>query len=317
MHEPNVASSRQATVDSIEPGGSREGAVTAQPLRFGLLTMQRPPWPALRQRWIDYDQLGLDSLWLCDHFIGQSGEALFEAWTLLAALARVTERARIGTVVTCAIFRHPAILAREALTLDHLSGGRVEIGLGAGWWLPELARYGYPSLSAAERVAHFATTVETVSRLVTVAGYPGDLRDRGHLVLAPTISPAPVQIPRPPLMLAAQSRRMLALVARYGDTWVGSFGLSPREVAARNRTLDQHCTALGRDPATLRRALVWTPWVDPRNPWDSPASFAAFVEAYRAAGVSEFILEEPPHTRSAAFRSIVEETMPRLRASIR
>lgn len=285
------------------------------PLRFGMLTMQHPPWEALLARWRGYEALGFDSVWVCDHFVGQGGEPLFEAWTLLAALAAATERVRLGAVVSCYGFRHPALLAKAAVTVDHVSGGRLEIGLGAGWWAAEHATYGLPFPAAAERVGRFAEAVEVVARLLRASAVPATYEGRYHRLREAPSRPPPVQRPRPPLVLAAQGPRMLDVVARYGDAWVGSFGLSPEEVASRNRQLDERCLAHGRDPATLRRLFVWAPWVQPDDPWRSPDAFRAFVGRYREAGIAEFVFDEPRPEQRIILERVAMDELPALRAA--
>src|SRR5829696_5642352 len=123
-------------------GGIR---VSQQPrLRFGLCTDQNLTWAQTVERWQYFEQLGFDSVWDCDHFQQPSRPTgpYFEGWTLLAALAAQTLRIRVGVLVSCNTFRHPALLAKEAATVDHISGGRVEVGLGAGWYVPEHTAFG-------------------------------------------------------------------------------------------------------------------------------------------------------------------------------
>ena len=289
--------------------------MTFSSLRFGMLTMQHPPWSALLDRWLAYEALGFDSIWVCDHFVGQQGEPLFEAWTLLAALAARTERVRLGVVVTCGTFRHPALLAKEAATVDHVSGGRLELGLGAGWWAAEHATYGIPFPPPAERVARFREGVAVLSCLLGTGeervDYAGDLL----CLRAAACRPAPVQRPRPPLALAAQGPRMLEVVARHADAWVGSFGLSPDEVAMRNLLLDERCATLGRDPRELRRIFVWAPWVQALDPWASPDAFRDFVGRYHAAGVTEFVFDEPRPEQRPILERIAGDILPELQDS--
>lgn len=276
--------------------------------------MQAPPWRGLVDRWRTYEALGFDSCWVCDHFVGNDGEPRFEAWTLLAALAVATERVRLGTAVTCGTFRHPAVLAKEILTVDHLSGGRLEIGLGAGWWEAEHAAFGLPFPSPAERVERFRETVEVVDRLLRAGDEPVTYDGRHVELRDAPFRPAPVQRPRPPLILGAQGPRMLEVVAAHADGWMASFGLSADEVAARSRLLDERLAAHGRDPATVRRVFLWAPWVQALDPWSSLDAFHDFVGRYREAGVTEFIFDEPRPERWATFERVAREALPGLRS---
>ena len=304
-----MTSRRTACPDPVPQGSARR----TPSLRFGMLTMQYPPWPELAAQWRAYEALGFDSIWVCDHLIGQQEEPLLEPWTLLAALAQATERVRLGTVVTCNTFRHPALLAKEAATVDHVSGGRLELGLGAGWWEAEHHTYGIPFSPPGERVARFREAVEIVDRLLRSDGAAVDYEGRYHRLRAAPFRPAPVQRPRPPLMLAAQGPRMLDVAAAYADTWVGSFGLSPDEIAARNRRLDARCAALGRDPGAVRRAFVWAPWVQAVDPWASEEAFVDFVDRYREAGVTDFIFDEPRPDQRSTLERVVRTVLPGLR----
>ena len=118
----------------------------SQTLRFGICTDQNLPWPVLVERWQLFERLGFDSVWDCDHYVQPSRPTgpYFEGWTLLAGLAARTERIRIGVLVSCNTFRHPGLLAKEAVTVDHISNGRLELGLGAGWYVPEHEHVRHP-----------------------------------------------------------------------------------------------------------------------------------------------------------------------------
>ncbi len=274
--------------------------MTRLPLRIGMLTMQYPPWSRLVERWRTYEALGFDSIWLCDHFTAARDDApLFESWTALAALATVTTRVRFGTVVSCAAFRHPALVAKQATTIDHVSNGRLEIGLGAGWWESEHVRWGFPFGEPPERVARFREQVEVIDGLLRSHDSPN--------------RPFPVQQPRPPLMLAAQGPKMLEIAARYADTWVASFGLSPVEIAERGRLLDEGATASGRTPGSIRRAFVWAPWVDAFDPWSSVAAFEDFVGRYKAAGITDFIFDEPAPSQWPTLERVAATVLPKFR----
>jgi alkanesulfonate monooxygenase SsuD/methylene tetrahydromethanopterin reductase-like flavin-dependent oxidoreductase (luciferase family) len=250
----------------------------------------------MTQRWREIEGMGFDSIWLPDHFFGTFRPELpfFESWTLLAGLATVTERVRIGVLVSSNNFRHPALLAKEAATVDHISGGRLEVGLGTGWVEIEHRLFGFPYPDAPERVARFNEAVEVVDLLLRqeITTYDGRFY---HLRAAP-FRPAPVQQPRPPLTLAAHSPRMLKIIAPYADRW-NSMG-TPDELRERGERLDAACLAIGRDPAAITRSLLYVPSIMPdEHPWDSIDAFHDFVGRFREAGISDFILQPPPPER--------------------
>ena len=207
-----------------------------QPLRFGICTDQNLPWPTLVERWRYFERLGFDSIWDCDHYIQPSRPTgpYFEGWTLLAGLAAMTERIRIGVLVSCNTFRHPALLAKEAVTVDHISNGRLELGLGAGWYRPEHEQYGIPFPANAELVGRFTEAVEVIDALMRdeVVSYEG----RYYQLREAAFRPGPIQRPRPPLTLGAHGPKMLGIVARHADAW-NSFG-TPDEIRERNAILD-------------------------------------------------------------------------------
>src|SRR5215218_9344582 len=137
-------------------------------LRFGICTDQNMPWATTVERWRLFESLGFDSVWDCDHFTQPSrpGGHYYEGWTMLAALAALTERIRIGVLVSCNTFRHPALVAHEAVTVDHISNGRLEVGLGAGWYEPEHQTFGLDFPRPAVLVARFGEAVEIVDQLL-------------------------------------------------------------------------------------------------------------------------------------------------------
>ncbi|MDQ3411409.1 MAG: LLM class flavin-dependent oxidoreductase [Chloroflexota bacterium] len=279
-------------------------------LRIGILIMPRPPLASIIERCRQYEALGFDSVWLCDHFVDQALGPLFESWTLLAAIAASTSRSRLGIAATCVPFRHPALLAKAATTVDHISGGRLELGLGAGWWQPEFERFGYDFPPPDDRTTRFIEAVTALRLLFTEQEVT--LRGSSLALTNATMLPKPVQRPHPPLVLAAQGPRMLDTVARHGDAWLASFGLTWQEIRERNDRLDERCLAYGRAPARVRRIFLWAPWVQEIDPWSSAAAFADFISAYRAAGITEVILDEPRHDQRDQFATIVLTTLPSL-----
>jgi F420-dependent oxidoreductase-like protein len=284
----------------------------ADRLRFGIVTDQNLPWSTLLERWQLFEALGFDSAWNCDHFVQPSRPtvAYFEAWTLLAGLAVRTERMRIGVLVSCNTFRHPVLLAKEAVTVDHLSNGRLDLGLGAGWYEPEHKLFGLDFPATPELVGRYREAVEMIDRLLrndttTYTGHYYRLRD------AP-MRPRPVQRPRPPLMLGAHRPKMLRIVAEYADAW-NSFG-SVDDMRQRNAILDEHCELIGRDPRSIVRSLYIWPAMMPENPWSSVDAFEDMVGRYTVAGVEEFLVDVPPETDLAVVERVAAEALPRLRS---
>src|SRR5579859_7523885 len=149
----------------------------ARRFRFGICTDQNMTWDKTVERWHLFERLGFESAWLCDHLVQPSRPdgPYFEAWTLLAALAARTSTIRIGVLVTSNTFRHPSVLAKQAVTVDHVSGGRLELGLGAGWYEPEHRMFGIPFPERRELVARFREAVELLDTTLRndVSSYPG------------------------------------------------------------------------------------------------------------------------------------------------
>src|SRR6188474_3837220 len=202
------------------------------------------------------EESGLEGLFRSDHYtaiIRDDADAL-DAWATLAGLAAVTDRIRLGTLVSPATFRHPSVLARMAATVDHISGGRVDVGMGSGWYEREHLAHGFPFLDGRERFVLFAEQVEVVVRSWTEERFDHDglayrLRDQQAL-------PRPVQRPHPPLVLGGTvKRRFAALAARYA-TEVNTLGAPNEELRERKAALDRACAEIGRDPATLGYSVM-------------------------------------------------------------
>lgn len=281
-------------------------------LRFGICVDQNLSWEKTVERWQLFERWGFDSVWDCDHFVQPSRPTgpYFEGWTLLAALAARTSRIRIGVLVSSNTFRHPALLAKEAVTVDHVSAGRLELGLGAGWYVPEHEMYGLDFYETRERVERFQEAVEIVDGLLR--GSLGSFEGRHYRLHDAHFSPLPVQKPRPPLTLGAHGPRMLGICARYADTW-NSHG-TVEEIRSRNAILDEHCARLGRDPASVRRSLYY--WV-PRSeddPWQSPEAFLDVVGRFRDAGINEFILDHPRDEQLDVCERVAADVLPGLRS---
>ena len=198
------------------------------------------------------EELGFSSFWLYDHLYGPGMPDLpaLEGWTLATALLAQTTKLRVGHLVLCATFRHPALLAKMAATLDVISNGRLELGLGSGSYEPEHTESGIPWGTFAERSEILAETLEIVTQMfasekVTVDGKHFQLRDLPSL-------PRPVQQPRPPIIVGGiGEKRTLPLVARYADVWnLPTYALDV--VDQKRAVLDAECKKIGRDPASIR-----------------------------------------------------------------
>jgi alkanesulfonate monooxygenase SsuD/methylene tetrahydromethanopterin reductase-like flavin-dependent oxidoreductase (luciferase family) len=189
------------------------------------------------------EQHGIETLFRSDHYLSQGDEgrrAVLDAWTTLAGLAAVTTRLRLGTLVSPVTFRPPAVLAKSAVTVDHISGGRLEVGVGAGWMEAEHRVYGFPFPELPERLRLLAEQLETV---------------RDHW-LDEVAQPKPVQTPHPPLIVGgAGGRGTTEPAARFADEYNTVFA-SVDECARRRRRLDEACERVGRDPTTIRFSLM-------------------------------------------------------------
>ncbi|REF35650.1 F420-dependent oxidoreductase-like protein [Thermasporomyces composti] len=227
-------------------------------MRVGIkLSPQHTTIDELRAVWRLADEAGFDSCWTFDHFasIGSddpSGD-VFEGWTLLAAMAEGTERVRIGCMVTGVTYRHPAVLAKIAVTVDHLSGGRLDFGLGAAWAEVEHQMLGLELGSLRERMDRFEEACQIITSLWTrpTTTFCG----RYYRLTNALSNPKPVQRPYPPFWIGGSGRkRTLRITAQYADAWNASGG-SPEEVAELSAVLDQHCADVGRDPSEIKRTV--------------------------------------------------------------
>ncbi len=203
------------------------------------------------------EDAGIEALFRSDHYLSLEApheRSSLDAWTTLAAIAARTSRIRLGTLVSPATFRHPSVLAKAAATVDHVSGGRVELGLGAGWMALEHRAYGFEFPAASERVARFAEQLEIVHRVWTEDA--PSFRGRYYTLEDCPALPKPVQRPRPPIVVGGSALPGTARpAARFADEY-NTFGASPDEAARRRRRLDEACEAEGRDPATLPLSVM-------------------------------------------------------------
>ncbi|TAN35067.1 TIGR03560 family F420-dependent LLM class oxidoreductase [bacterium] len=229
------------------------------PLRFGLkLSGQVCTIEALRTVWRIADEAGFDHVWDFDHLasIGDGGpdRPIYEGWTLQAAMAEATKRVRIGCLVTGNTYRNPALLAKMAVTVDHLSGGRLEFGLGAAWAEIEHQMYGIEGLD--HRVGRLSESLQIIKSLLTQERTNFDGR---YYHLKDAISnPKPIQKPHPPLWIGASGPSTLRLVARHADVWNISGDNGVEFLSALIGRFDEACGAVGRDPAEIRRSIQFS-----------------------------------------------------------
>lgn len=270
---------------------------------FGLDVAQHQlTWPELVDRVRLAEGAGFAGAWLFDHFkplYGDPRGPCLEAWTLLAALAAETERVRLGVLVTGVTYRHPAVLAAEAVTVDHVSRGRLDLGLGAAWFAEEHRELGIPFADAPERVRRLEEAVEVVRRLLTEDN--AHFEGRHYELRGATYRPRPVQRPYPPLWIGAQGeQRMLPLAARLADVW-HTFG-SPQELRRKARLVNEHAERAGRDPGAIRRASnlsLSQPFGEVRRT----------IEALDDAGFSYLVVSWPTEGRER-LEAFVAEVLP-------
>ena len=285
------------------------------PFSEGQMAGRTPRWSDILAIAREGEAIGFDSVWISDHlgFGDPEGEwrGSWESWTLLTAVAASTERVMLGTYVTCAPFRNPALLAKMAETLDEVSGGRVILGLGAGWNEPEFRAYGFPF---EDRFDRFEDSLRIICSMLRT----GTARHDGVAVQARGARLKP-RGPRPaglPVMVGTAGPRLLRLTAELADHWNGS--LRPiGELEDLLRRVDEACHAVGRDPATLTRSaevLVRTLPADPDVPPDdrelvgSPDEIADRLRPYALLGIDELQVQVRPNTLEAvaAFRPVLE-----------
>jgi len=224
-------------------------------MRFGLdVAQQRVSWDELVRRVRLAEELGFDGAWGFDHFQPMYGEGpgeTFEGMTTLAALAGVTSRIRLGLLVTGVTYRHPSVLAAQALTVDHASHGRLELALGAAWFDREHAELGIPFPSTGERFDLLEDTLEIVTRLFS--GDEVSYEGKRVSLHGARMQPRPVQLPHPPIWVGGSGpRRTLPLVARYADVW-HAWG-TPSSLRAASARVDELAADAGRDPSSIKRA---------------------------------------------------------------
>jgi F420-dependent oxidoreductase-like protein len=262
------------------------------PIRFGVQTpQQHTTWPEILSLWQEIDTLGYDTAWVFDHFLpifsDPTGPCL-EAWTALSALAMATKNVRLGVMVTGNTYRHPAVLAKMATTVDIVSGGRLILGIGAGWFEQEHQEYGIPFHTTGGRLRRLEEALEMIKRLWT--DERASFKGRYHELRNASFNPKPLQQPHPPIMIGASGENMaLGVVARHAQMW-NSFG-TPDVFRHKVERLKDHCERAGRDVATIEKSVLLS--------GQFPLNEARHrIDEYVAAGVTHLIFSMSASSKS-------------------
>ena len=282
-------------------------------------TAAPPSYPEIRAVAWAAEEGGLDSVWVYDHLLFRfDGETtgIHECWTILAAIAEATSRVQLGTIVMCTAFRNAALLAKMAATLDHVSGGRLILGIGCGWHDPEYEAFGYPT---DHKVGRFEEALTIIRSLIREGRADLD----GRWMQATDVVLVPPARPDLPILIAAKRPRMLELTARHADAWnFAWFGAPDERWRGGRANLEAACAAVGRDPASLERTVgVTVRYPDlldgAGQPGEGPAlmgddEIAAGLAAYADEGTGHAIAALEPTTPEAVAR--LAETVRRIRA---
>jgi alkanesulfonate monooxygenase SsuD/methylene tetrahydromethanopterin reductase-like flavin-dependent oxidoreductase (luciferase family) len=273
-------------------------------VRIGLVILPSDRWSEARRQWEWADRAGFCTAWTYDHIRwgGMPEGPWHAAVPVLAAAAAVTERARVGTLVATPNFRHPVTLARDALALDDLSGGRLDLGLGPGSEGPDATALGQEAWTPADRLARFAEFLRVLQPIVNGEPAARTSVATTHYTAAEAPS-TPGALQRPlPLTIAAGGAKGLALVATHGSSWVtvGPTGRGPGtpettlEAVRRQLPLfESACIAAGRDPSSIGKVLLWTPTEPVITSLDQ---FDELVAPYAELGFDQFVLHHPDQT---------------------
>ncbi len=277
---------------------------------FGIATApQRVAYVDVLRVWREADVVPeIEHAWLFDHLMPIGGDRLgpiFEGWTLLSALAAQTSRLRLGLLVTSNRFRPPAMLAKIATTVDVVSGGRLDFGIGAGsrTSVPEARReydaHGLPYVDFADSVDALAEACTVIKRLWTESE-PFDFDGRHVRLVGAFGNPKPVQQPRPPILIAGRTARVLRVVAEHADVW-NIAGVAVDDAKTRSGLLDRYCSEIGRQPASITRSFHVP------VSYDDPATTRDTVAAAIDAGFNHVVLSLSTPYPDAVVRWVADE----------
>ncbi len=302
-----LAAARTGSAAEPPVAPARPGAI-----RFGVQTPpQHVTYAQIAAAWKLADELGFDSAFTFDHFMpifSDPNGPCFEGWSLLAALAAQTRRIKVGVLVTGNMYRYPIVVAKMAATVDHVSNGRLILGMGAGWFEAESTAYGLPFSTVGGRARRLAESLEVMKLLFTEkrSSFTGKYY---QLVDAP-FEPKTVQRPHPPILIGGVGPKLLQpIVARYADIW--NFFADPD--VAKTKALCEHfdavCWQLGRDPAAIEKSAGVRTAMLEGSAKDVRARFQALVDI----GVRHFIISLPQPYDLGLLRAFATQVMPAFR----
>ncbi len=280
-----------------------------RPLRFGFKTApQSTTYDDMLAIWQEADGIpAYEHAWLFDHFSPINGELddpCYEGWTLLAALAVATKRLRLGLMVTGNTYRHPAVLTKIASTVDVISNGRLDFGIGAGWNVYEHTSMGLPLYAAGERIRRLGEACEIYKSLCT--NHLTDFDGRYYQLKEARNAPKPVQKPYPPLMIGGSGEQLtLKVVAQHADMWNFAGG-TVETFQHKVNVLREHCAAVGRDPEAIEYSIQNAINYDDLN------SNVETIQSFVDVGVTHIILNLRPPFPAGIVTRLAEEVIPRI-----
>ncbi|MGD0705181.1 MAG: LLM class flavin-dependent oxidoreductase [Trebonia sp.] len=267
------------------------------------------------------EDAGWHGTWLADHYMPNTSDTTpahgdtYECWALLPALAAITERIRIGTLVSPTSVHHPALLAKRAATIDRLSGGRMTLGIGAGWQVNEHHAYGIELEPPGRRVSRFEEAIQIVRSMLSEESTT--FRGSCYNLTEAPCDPKPVQSPLP-ILVGTRSPRMLRITARYADQW--NTWAAPEQAAAPRAALFEACDAVGRDPTTIWTSVNALVEFDARTPppgravlFGSAERLVDQIGQYAELGYDEFIL---PDWNLGTTKTEIADALARIKAKV-
>ncbi len=286
---------------------------TASTLRFGVQTPpQHATYADILQMWHEADGLGFDTAFVFDHFIpidANPNGPCFEGWTLLAALATQTKRIKVGVLVTGNTYRNPAILAKMAATVDHVSNGRLILGIGAGWFELEHTAYGIPFSTAGGRAQQLDEAVQVIKLLFTQQ--KSNFTGKHYQLKDALFEPKSVQKPYPPILIGGVGpKKIQPLVARHADVW--NFFVrdgDPQEAKKLCTQFDEICRKVGRNPAQVEKSVS----LRPPQITGTKEEVCGRIQALVDVGVQHFIISLPPPYDRDLMQRFATEVMPTFR----